>query len=184
MAVTVSQLMQGPAELFAGLFGATEPTHATATITSPTPWRDLGGTDGGVRQVMGMTFSNMEVDQIAMPVGARKVGMMVQIATTLAEATLENYRTALNDAAGTGDTYEPDAEITNAEPNYSAVLLRGTKPGGGKRLVIIRRALVTENVESAWTKDSKTVIPVTFTGYYVSSSIKPYKIDDRQTAPV
>lgn len=180
MGVTVSNLMQGPAELYLGDTGATEPVNATAAIAAP--WRDLGGTDGGVRQIMGQGYSNMEVDQVAMPVGARKVSQMIQIATSLAEATLDNFRAALNQAADTGTKLELDAEITNSEPHYSAVLLRGTRPGGGNRLVIIRRALSTENIESAWQKDGKHMIPVTFTGYYVSKTIKAFAIDDTQGA--
>jgi hypothetical protein len=77
------------------------------------------------------------------------------------------------------DYVEIDAEIGNAEPPYSAVILRGQRPGGGSRLVIVRRCLSTESIGMSWTKDGKTMIPVTFEGYYVSKTIKAVRIDDR-----
>lgn len=179
MGVTVSNLLMGPAELFAGIFGATEPADAEAAIT--TPFRDLGGTDGGATATISQTYTPMVVDQIAMPVGSRKTEQSIRVSTSLAEGTLENLRLALNDI-GTGTTLELDAEISNAEPNYSAIILRGQKPGGGPRLVIVRRCLSVESIGMEWKKDGKTMIPVTFEGYYVSKTVKAVKIDDTASA--
>lgn len=276
MTVRTSNLLMGPAELFAGPFGAPEPANAAAAI--PNVFRDLGGTDGGAELTLGQTYTPMTVDQVAMPVGSRLTEQTCRIATSLAEATLANLRLALNQGAGTsevqtlglgaatagtftltfqGETTAPiaynataaavqtalealggiapgdvtvtggplpgtvtitfggayggmdvpaltgtgtgltggsltlatttqgqgfvetGAQIGNSEPNYSAILLRGQKPGGGPRLVIIRRALSTESVGMAWRKADKTMIPVTFEGYYVSESINAFRVDDR-----
>lgn len=281
MGVTVSNLLMGPAELFAAAFGATEPANAAAPVVSP--FRDLGGTEGGATLTISQTYTPMIVDQVAMAVGSRKTAQSVRVATNLAEATLDNLRMALNQPGGAGgvnevqtitlgsatagtvtltvagqttasipynataaavqaalealtnvapgdvtvtgsawpalltitftgvfastdvapitvtatgltggtpvvatttpgsasDFLEIDAEIGNVEPPYTSVLVRGAKPGGGNRLVIVRRALSVESIGMSWTKDGMTMVPVTFEGYYVSKTIKAVRLDDR-----
>lgn len=276
MAVRTSNLLMGPAELFAGPFGAVEPALATATI--PPVFRDLGGTDGGATLTMSQTYTPMTVDQVAMAVGARLTEQGVRVSTSLAESTLANLRLALNQGAGTSEVQtlglgaatagtftitfqgettaaiafdaaaadvqtalealgsitpgdvtvsggplpaavtltwagayagmdvpeitadgtgltggtvtidtttegagelEVSSAIGNAEPNYSSILLRGQKPGGGPRLVIVRRALSAESIGMSWQKADKTMIPVTFEGYYVSEATAAFKITDR-----
>lgn len=177
MTVTVTNLLQGPAQLWVGTFGATEPANADAA--PGTGWTSAGATDGGVKLAINQTYSSMVIDQIAIPVGARLNTQAFAIDTNLAEATLANLRSALNLAASaSGTSLELDPTISNAEPNYAAVMLVGQRPGGGNRLVIIRRALSTANVGIEFKKDAKTVVPVTFSGYYVSAAVKPIKIDD------
>lgn len=178
--VTVTNLLQGPAVLYVGEPDDLEPQY-TDTPIAPLVWRDLGGTDGGARMVTGQTYSNMVVDQIALPVGSRLVSQEVTVATSLAEATLENLALALNQEAPVGGEIELDSEISNAEPLYRKFLIVGQKPGGGPRLIVIRRCLSTANVEMAWTKDNKTMIPVTFFGYYVDEATKALRISDAVT---
>lgn len=176
MTVTVTNLLMGPAELYVATFGATEPVNAS---TDPgVDWTNVGGTDGGATLTINQTYTPMNVDQIAMPVGARKTEQVLSVATSLAEATLANLRLAVNNYSGTGDTIELGAEVDNTDPEYVAFLLRGQKPGGGGRNVILRRALSTESIGMAWQKAGQTLIPVTMTGYYVSDAIKAIKIDD------
>lgn len=175
--IVPSNVLQGPADVYTGNFGATEPANAAAVIDS-TAWKFVGATDGGATLTLSQTYSNMEVDQVALPVGARRTAQSVELATTLAEATLANLRRAFNAAISAGTTFELDSQIANADPTYTSVLLKGLSPGGSPRLVIIRRALSTANVALAWKKDGKTVIPVTFSGYYVSQSIAAFKVDD------
>jgi hypothetical protein len=180
MAVTVTNLLAGPAQVLVAPFGTAEPANAEAT--PGVGWVDVGGTDGGVRLVMSQTFTPLTVDQIAGPVGTRLTDRSVSVATSMAEATLANLRLALNLPVDAGTTVEVEHEISNADPPYKAVMIVGQKPGGGPRLIIVRRALPTESVEMAWTKDGKTMIPITFTGYYVSASVSSLKIDDTEGA--
>lgn len=174
--ITPSNVLQGPAQVFTGNFGATEPANAGAVIDS-TAWKFVGATDGGATVTVAQTYSNMTVDQVALAVGTRLTGQTVELATTLAEATLANLKRAVNDIT-TGTTFELGSEIANADPHYSAILLKGLAPGGTPRLVIIRRALSTANVALAFKKADMTVIPVTFSGFYVSKSVSAFKIDD------
>lgn len=175
--ITPSNVLQGPAQIFTGAFGATEPATSAGIIDS-TAWKFVGATDGGATLTVAQTYSNMTVDQVALPVGTRLTGQSVELATTLAEATLTSLKRALNDTTVVGTSFSLNSQIANADPTYSAILLKGLAPGGGSRLVIIRRALSTANVALAWKKDGKTVIPVTFSGFYVSQSIAAFKIDE------
>lgn len=101
MAVRTSNLLMGPAELFAGPFGAPEPALAVSAIGAL--HRDLGGTDGGATLTLGQTYTPLTVDQVAMPVGSRLTEQSVRISTSLAESTLANLRLALNQGAGTNE---------------------------------------------------------------------------------
>jgi hypothetical protein len=177
MAVTTTNLLMGPAEVWVGAFGVTEPANAEAT--PGTGWTNVGGTTDGVTLSLGQTYTAMSVDQVAMQVGSRLTEQTASVATNLAEVTLANLRTALNQAAGAGTSVEFGGEdIVNSDPDYQAVLLKGTGPGGDPRIVILRRTLSTESIDVPFTKDGMTVVPVTWTAYYVSASIKAVKIDD------
>lgn len=183
MGVTTSNLLMGPATLFTGLVGATEPaSNATALGT---PWTDAGGTQGGATLTISQNYAPMEVDQLGMAAGARRTKVGVKVATNLAEATLANLRVALNagpdpavSPALPATFYEIDAEIGNTDPLYQAVCLQGIKPGGGPRRIFIRRTLSTEDIGIPFQKDGMTLVPVTFDAYYVSSSVKAARIDD------
>lgn len=176
MAVTVSNLLMGPARIYVAPFGTTEP--ADATVALAVGWVDVGGTTDGATLNIEQTYTPLVVDQIAQRVGSRLTEQNFSVATNMAEATLANLRNSMNMADGTGTVLELDSAISNAEPLYKAVLLEGQRPGGGNRRVIVRRALSTEAIEMAFSKDGQTVVPVTWTSHYVSSSIKSIKIDD------
>ena len=176
-------MIQGPATLYKGAFGATEPAD-TAVNTTPaaSAWTDLGGTQDGVKLSVDQTYSELEVDQITLRVGSRLTKQDFTIETSLAEATLENLSISLNGgtaASGAGfKSYDPDVSSSATQPNYFAIIMDGYGPGGTRR-VIGRRMLNTESSELAYTKDKQTLIPVKFTGHYVSNSIKPFHIVDQ-----
>lgn len=79
-----------------------------------------------------------------------------------------------------GPTLGVSGNLLNAQPNYSAVILRGRKPGGGMRAAILRRALSTEGVQLPWKRGEQKMLAVTFKGYFVTQSIDACFIDDRQ----
>lgn len=177
MTVTILNLVQGPAQIWVGVFGTAEPTGNS--VAPGAGWVDAGATDGGVNAEVQQTYSKMTVDQIAGGVDARLTDQVNKITATLAEATLANMRTALNQAVSAATFLEIDPTLTGTSPIYSAVLLRGMRPGqGGPRTVIMRRGLSVANMALAFAKDGKQMVPTDFEGYYVSPSIKPFKIDD------
>lgn len=187
MTVTVTDLLAGPATgLWVAAFGTAEP--ADLTTAPATGWRDLGGTTGGVRLVADREFFRLDVDQIIGRVGSVPTQEDFSVATSLAEATLENFAVAVNaldadvvEATGTA-TLELGGALPGSAPNYRALLVDGRAPNGKKRRIIIRKVLSTASVEAAMEKSGQTVYPVTFSAHYVSASIKPLKIMD-EVAP-
>lgn len=187
MTVTVTDLLAGPATgLWVGALGATEP--ATIDADPGVGWRDLGGTTGGLRLLTDREFFNLDVDQILMPAGAVPTSESYSVATSLAQATLENYGLTLNlpdDAVVVGagsKTLEIGGTLPGSAPNYRALIVDGRAPEGFRRRVIVRKVLSTASVETAMEKAGQTVYPVTFTAYYVSTSIKPVKKMDEAEA--
>lgn len=183
MGVTPSQLMMGPVEIRLGIFGLAEPPDAQ---TAPAAgWVDAGGTMGGATLTMGQTYTPLVADQIGLAAGGQLTAQEATVATQFAEPTLEVFRAALNQLS---DSAEDELEwggedITNSEPNYQAVMLRGRKPGGGPRMWVVRRCLSTEGIGVPFQKEGQTVVPVTFSAYYVSKTVRSVRISDKLTAP-
>lgn len=185
MTVTVTNLLQGPADLYVGLFGAAEPATASAAVTSPTPWRDVGGTNGGLKLEVAKEYMELEVDQIAAIPESRLTKWTAKLTTNLAEVTLENLATLENELAAAVQTVSMDkklelgGDLVGVPVNYYAYLLDGRAPSGKRRRVIIRRGLQVGAVEMANAKDGQTFLPVEVRAHYVSASIKPlYIVDD------
>lgn len=176
MTVTSTNLIQGPATLYAAPFGSTEPVSLTTAPAAP--WIDLGGTSDGAELSIADEYSVLNVDQIVYEVERRRTNRVVTIKTQLAEATLENLARAINNTAPAAGVLTADDGLTAFNPPYQAVLLDGIAPGGFRRRIIVRKVLSTDSMDSAYKKDSMTLIPVTFTGHWVSASIKPFSISD------
>lgn len=182
MGVTVTNLLQGPATLYHAPFGSPEP--ATANTAFSTAWTDLGGTSDGAKSTVELEYTKKMVDQIVDAAGATLTSRNAKIGTTLAEATLENWARSLNELTTSSITdgkFTPSNGVPG-EPNYSAIALKGLGPSGKPRLVIVRRALQVANVESAHKKDGMQLLPVQWKAYYVSASIAPFVVIDKQAA--
>jgi hypothetical protein len=183
--VTVGNLVLGPATLYVGSFGAAEPADTDVNSSPQTSaWTDMGGTLGGVRFSLNLTYTDLDVDQIVDVPGSRLTKREIVVTTNLAEPTLANLMYSQNSntttpTTGTGfASYEPSFSTSATQPTYRAFLLDGIAPGGFRRRLILRRSLSKANVELANSKDGQTAIPVEFHGFYVSGSIAPYKIVD------
>lgn len=188
MAVVASNLVSGPATIYTGNFGAVEPTDAQVNTTpSATAWRDLGGTSDGARIVINQEFMTLGVDQVIDVVERRRTGRDIQVATNLAEVTLENIAWVLNGgtvATASGyKTYDPDMADSSTQPNYFAIIFDGWGPmvsnQARRRRIVVRKCLNVESVEIAYTKGDQTLIPATLGVHYVSESIRPFRIIDQ-----
>lgn len=190
MAVTATNLIQGPGTLYVGDFGETEPADTAVASAPGGDWTDVGGTQDGVRLTVNQEYTELEVDQVVDVPGRRLTKRDMQVATNLAEPTLDNLVYALNGGAvtsgGTGGTayeaYDPAMDTAATQPTYRALLFDGYAPNGKVRRVIVRKVLSTESVETAYKKDEQTLFPVTFSAHWVSSSIKPFHIVDGTAA--
>jgi hypothetical protein len=184
MTVTATNLILGPGTLYTGAFGAAEPAD-TAVNTTPaaSAWTDLGGTDGGAKLTIDQKFTELTVDQIVDSLGRRLTQREIMVDTNLAEPTLANMSLAMNGgtaATGAGYSSLDPLNVTSAtQPTYTAFILDGYAPAGFRRRVILRKALNTSSIQSAYAKDKETFIPVTFNGHYVSASITPFHIVDQ-----
>src|ERR1700733_630091 len=107
IAYNVSNLTMGPATLYASGFGSIEPLDSAITpngvITPPgSPWTDVGGTDGGVSFEADTTYTDLQIDQVIMPVGARLTELKMSVTAKLSEVTLANLTAALNNITSNG----------------------------------------------------------------------------------
>lgn len=189
MAVTTTNLIQGPADIYAGAFGATEPADTSfASVPDSGSWTDLGGTDGGITLSVNQEYAELEVDQLVDTPERRMTKREFTIATSLAEGTLANLALALNalvteSTGGSAETaYTSLTAATGSsatQPTYAALLVDGYAPESNRRRFIGRKMLQTGNVSLGYSKGDKTVIPVSFVGHYVSPSIAPFKSVDQ-----
>jgi hypothetical protein len=179
MPVTSTNLIQGPATLYTGIFGATEP--ATIATTPATGWTDVGGTKDGVELEIADEYAVLDVDQIIYEVGRRRTKRVVSAKTQLAEATLANLALAIANAAPVTNVLTADDGLAAFAPAYQALLIDGIAPGGFRRRITLRKTLPTDSVGVAYKKDAQTLIPVTWTLHWVSASIAPFKIEDATT---
>lgn len=194
--VTAANLVLGPAKLYVGPFGATEPPDSAVTPNGPinppsSPWVDVGGTDGGINFEIDSTYTGLTVDQIIMEVGARLTDLKMSVTAKLAEVTLANINTALNSIAqaGSGSGYSTlDINVTSAatQPTYAALLIDGLAPelsSGAQALrrVIIRKVLSQTKVGLGYDRKTQQALDCSWQTYYVSSSVAVGHIVD-QTA--
>ncbi|MDQ3760972.1 MAG: hypothetical protein M3460_04535 [Actinomycetota bacterium] len=182
MAVTATNLTQGPGTLYTGAFGVSEPADTAVASPPGAGWTDAGGTNDGVTLNVMQEFSELSVDQIVDVPGRRLTKRDMSIATNLAEPTIENLALSMNGgttATGAGyKSLEPGYATSATQPTYKALLFDGYAPGGFVRRVILRKGLNTSNVEFAYKKDTQTFFTVSFNAHYVSSSIAPFKVID------
>jgi hypothetical protein len=184
MSVTTTNLIMGPADLYSGAFGATEPADTAVNATpAASAWTDIGGTDGGVKLTVDQKFTELKVDQIVDRVGSRLTSRDFIVETNLAEPTIANLSLALNGGtAATGAGYsslEPLYASSATQPTYIAVLFDGYAPSSLRRRVILRKTLQTDKVDTSYTKDKQTFFPVKFMGHYISPSIAPLHVVDQ-----
>ncbi|WP_149264295.1 hypothetical protein [Actinomadura sp. K4S16] len=187
MPVTVTNLIQGPADLYRGDFGAAEPTEADISMdvedtTVAASWTDLGGTQDGVTLTLEQEYAELEVDQIVDVPESRLTKRVFTIKTNFAEPTLENFKVAANGgtitAGATSKKYTPAMDNSAVSPDYSALLFDGIAPASLRRRVIARKVLNTAAVEQPAQKDGQTLFPVELKGHYVSKSIPPFDYTD------
>jgi hypothetical protein len=193
VAVTSANLVAGPATVYTGAFGATEPAStAVNTVPSSAAWTDIGGTDGGVKINFDLDYFALEVDQIVDRVGSRLQKREITVETNLAEATLTNLRMALNggtiSSSAAWSAFDPLNDNSATQPNYTALIIDGFAPLGtagasasARRRFIIRKVLNTDAVGTEYKKDGQTFIPVKMTAHYVSGTTSPFVVHDQLT---
>lgn len=195
LSTDAANLILGPADMYIGPFGATEPPDSDVTPNGPSfipgsPWIGVGGTDGGITFEVDSTYTDLTVDQVLMGVGARLTGVKMSVTAKLAEITLENISYALNQlaspAAGSGySTLDIPVGRSSTQPTYAALLIDGWAPelsGGAAALrrLIVRKVLSTAKVTLAYDRKTQQSLDCTWNVYFVSDSITPAHAVDQQ----
>src|SRR5208282_1305092 len=180
----------GPANLYYAPFGSTEPAYtAISSPPSSTVWTDVGGTSDGSSILLEVEHSltELHVEQLIDPIGARVSKRVIQVTASLEEATLTNLQLAMNQlltiSPGTGYTVaDPLTSITAVQPNYMALIIDGWAPTTGKteaecrRRMIVRKCLSSSKADLEFEKTKPTVFNTTWTGFWISSSVAPFEI--------
>jgi hypothetical protein len=188
MGVVATNLIAGPADVYRGTFGATEPTDAAVASAPATGvWTDMGGTQEGLTVNVGQEFQELSVDQVIDRVESRRTSRSVTVGTSLAEPTLENFQWSLNGGTvvATGSivkTYEPAYQTDATQSAYAAMIADGWAPTvanvAKRRRMIFRKVLNVEGIEFNYTKDGQTLFPVSLQLHFVSNAIALFKFID------
>src|SRR5574343_830888 len=97
MPVDSSNILMGPADVYVGAFGATEPALGDWSTPIDTGiWVPAGATSGGVKISASIDSTTIEVEQVRGGVGVRNNGRKLACETELAESTLENIQALMN----------------------------------------------------------------------------------------
>lgn len=194
MSVTPFNIIQGPATLYTAPWtSGGQPSiaayvqHNPDSVSVTTPFVDVGGTTGGVTVEVDETLTDIHVDQLLDPVGARITARTIQVTTTMMETEISNLVTALN-GTSTGATVTTDGSTyseldlittTSAtQPTYCTVIIDGWAPtltsgAPAKRRFIIQKALSQPKISQKFDMANQATVGLTFTAYYVSSSTAP-----------
>lgn len=186
MSVNPNNLVQGPAQLYIAPFGSTEPADSAATVAGGAPgapWVDAGGTITPVMIEEDAKYASLRVTQIPMDLGARITDYTVTITTQMGEISVANLTSALNGlttvTVNSGYTVVDRVVGSSAsQPTYAALIVDGWGPtlntGAPARWRhIIRKVLSQPKIQRNYDPGKPVVYDVTFTGFYVSSSITP-----------
>lgn len=184
---------QGPATVYYGAFGATEPAFsAIASPPSSAIWTDVGGIADGTSILLeiDLTYTDIGVEQLVDPVGARLTKRVIQFTAALEETTLANMQLAMNQLAtissGSGyNVLDPITTNSATQPTYTALLIDGWAPTTGltenaaRRRMIVRKCLSSSKVDLEYEKTKPAVFNTTWTGYWISPSVAPFEIIDQ-----
>ena len=182
---TSSEIIVGAAALFTAdttLTAATVPSFVTTesyreTLSDEAGIDNVGYTSNGIEISFQPNFGEVQVDQILDVAKLYKQGMQVTLATSFAEATLENllFSIAGNSSNLSGTKSTSAGKTLNLEsgeigecPVERALIAVG--PGTGdcvdssmvERVYVAYRALSIENVTVSAKRDTATMFDVTF----------------------
>jgi hypothetical protein len=184
-------LVLGPARIYSGVFGATEPTLGDWNSTpAASAWYDAGLTNGDTTTSIDPKYTILTADQIVDKVGARLTDRDILVSVVMAEMTLQNIANAWNTTLGaSGANYQvldPNFGASAVKPSYQALLIDGIAPTGNvdanwKRRTLLRKILPTGKQDYVNSKDKQQGIAVQYQAFYVSETVPPFRFID-QTA--
>lgn len=194
MVITPYAICQGPGDLYFATFGTADPADSTATVVGgppAAPFVGIGGTETGIMAEIDATYTDLKVDQIVDPVGARMTDRAITIKTQMKELTLGNLALSLNSTvtqtvSGSYTTLELQNTSTATQPQYSVLVFDGWAPTlassqPARRRFLARKVLSKPKVQLNAEKAKSGIYDITFQCYWVANGIGPFRITD-QTA--
>jgi len=149
------------------------------TLEADGPWRNIGYTSNGLEVQFQPDFGEVQVDQLLDVAKLFKQGMQVNMATSMAEATLENLVVAIatsssNKTGVSGIDDEVTLNVTSGDlgdvPVERAIIAIG--PGSGdpaavgaarvERVYVAHRALSIDNVTISAKRNEASMFDVSF----------------------
>jgi len=149
-------------------------TSFVTTMNASGTWTNVGYTQDGIEVATDPTWDDVEVDQLLDSAKIFKSGMSLTVATTFAEATLENLLVAWGQATSTLNSFasyrqlDIDGGSLGAAPLERGLIAVGNAPekvgtsNYGERTYHAYRVLSVESVSHTLARSEATVIPVTF----------------------
>lgn len=194
MTVTPYNICQGPGDLYYAVFGTVDPADSTATVVGgapAAPFVGIGGTETGIMAEVDATYTDVKVDQVVDPVGARMTDRSITIKTQMKELTLGNLALSMNatvtqTVTGSYTALELQNTSSATQPQYSVIVFDGWAPtlassAPARRRFLGRKVLSKPKVQLNAEKAKSGVYDVTFQCYWVANNIGPFRITD-QTA--
>ena len=152
-------------------------------------WTDVGATNGGVTFELEQTYTQLTVDQLVDPVGARLTARVMQCTATIDEVTLANMSMAMNQLAtivtGAGwSQLTPTTTTSATQPTYLGVIMDGWAPTlltglAARRRIILRKCLSDTKLSTKFAKPDRAEYAATWTGFYISPSVAPFVVLDQ-----
>jgi hypothetical protein len=181
MGVNVMNILAGAVQVITCDVDAPEPDEDDFVSFDYTaaPYRDCGGSNGGVKMVIAQTFGKVTADQTADILASLVDERSVTAEMSLLETTLQNLKMTNNGGdivtGDEGSKFEPVTNTVETPPDYTKLILRGTSAVSQKRgVLVLRRTLVTSDVGFSFVKNAATMLGVTFTSHYVSDTVPPF----------
>lgn len=183
MGVTISELIVGPADIYHKWYTDPALEPATPLDAVPVGWVNLGGTMDGINLTIAQSFEQIRADQIVDVLLSVPNERTFNVETNLLQATLASFKRVSNGGTITSGLgfkkFEPIVDLVNDDVMYSSIIVRGRGADTGKkRDVIVRRTLVTDDVEFSYQKAGAKVLAMTQTAHYVGPGIAPFAIVD------
>jgi hypothetical protein len=182
VAVSVAELVVGPANVWRKPYTDAAIEPATPNATPAAGWVDMGATSDGVNLTIAQSFNQITADQVVDVLMSVPDERSMTVETSLMQPTLERFKVVNNGGTITSGVgfrqYEPITDLVETDIEYGAVLVRGKGPLNQKRDTILRRVATTDDVEFSYQKANAKVLGVTWMAHYVSSSIPPFVIRD------
>ncbi len=135
-----------------------EPGGTAPAMSLSSPYTEIGYTEDGVTLEYSPEESDIEVEEETVPIDRVLTKETIAVICNMAESSLANITKAMAGAVLSGNILTIGAGV-NKTVNLK---IAGVTPSGLIREILMPKATANAAVGMAYTKDAKTMVPVTF----------------------